>query len=29
MCPTYREDDSSLRRMEPYVYAQMVAGKDA
>ena len=29
ICPAYREDDSNLRRMEPYVYAQMVAGKDA
>ncbi|MCL2210442.1 MAG: hypothetical protein FWB95_00795, partial [Treponema sp.] len=29
ICPAYREDDSDLRRMEPYVYAQMVAGKDA
>jgi cellobiose phosphorylase len=29
ICPAYREDDSTLRRMEPYVYAQMVAGKDA
>ncbi|MCL2181310.1 MAG: glycosyl transferase, partial [Treponema sp.] len=29
ICPSYREDDSDLRRMEPYVYAQMVAGVDA
>jgi cellobiose phosphorylase len=29
ICPAYREDDSGLRRLEPYVYAQMVAGKDA
>ena len=29
ICPIYREDDSDLRRLEPYVYAQMVAGKDA
>jgi len=29
ICPSYREDDSALRRMEPYVYAQMIAGKDA
>ena len=29
ICPAYREDDSDLRRLEPYVYAQMVAGKDA
>jgi len=29
ICPAYREDDSDLRKLEPYVYAQMVAGKDA
>jgi len=29
ICPPYREDDSTLRRMEPYVYPQMIAGKDA
>jgi len=29
ICPAYREDDSELRRLEPYVYAQMIAGKDA
>jgi len=29
ICPAYREDDSTLRRMEPYVYCQMIAGKDA
>ena len=29
ICPAYREGDSDLRRLEPYVYAQMVAGKDA
>ncbi|MCL1862434.1 MAG: glycosyl transferase, partial [Defluviitaleaceae bacterium] len=29
ICPAYREDDSGLRRMEPYVYCQMIAGKDA
>jgi len=29
ICPAYREDDSLLRRMEPYVYCQMIAGKDA
>jgi cellobiose phosphorylase len=29
ICPAYREDDSGLRRTEPYVYAQMIAGKDA
>ncbi|MDR2543844.1 MAG: glycosyl transferase [Treponema sp.] len=27
--PAYREDDCDLRRLEPYVYAQMVAGKEA
>lgn len=27
--PTYLEDISEIHRMEPYVYAQMVAGKDA
>jgi cellobiose phosphorylase len=29
ICPAYREEDSQLRRMEPYVYCQMIAGKDA
>ncbi|MDR0476059.1 MAG: glycosyl transferase [Treponema sp.] len=29
ICPAYREDDCDLRRLEPYVYAQMVAGCDA
>ncbi|MCL2137962.1 MAG: glycosyl transferase [Treponema sp.] len=29
ICPAYREDDSDVRRLEPYVYAQMIAGKDA
>ncbi|MDR1802914.1 MAG: glycosyl transferase [Treponema sp.] len=29
ICPPYREDDSTLRRLEPYVYPQMIAGKDA
>jgi cellobiose phosphorylase len=29
ICPAYREDDSDLRRLEPYVYPQMIAGKDA
>ncbi|MCL2365321.1 MAG: glycosyl transferase [Defluviitaleaceae bacterium] len=28
ICPAYRED-VNLRRMEPYVYCQMIAGKDA
>ena len=27
--PAYREEISDLHRMEPYVYAQMIAGKDA
>lgn len=29
ICPAYLEDISELHRTEPYVYAQMVAGKDA
>jgi cellobiose phosphorylase len=29
ICPTYLEDISELHRTEPYVYAQMIAGKDA
>ncbi|MDR2730620.1 MAG: glycosyl transferase [Treponema sp.] len=29
ICPAYREDDSDLCRLEPYVYPQMIAGKDA
>jgi cellobiose phosphorylase len=28
IAPAYREDASELYKMEPYVYAQMVAGKD-
>ncbi len=28
-CPAYVEDISEIRRTEPYVYCQMVAGKDA
>ncbi|MEA5144312.1 MAG: glycosyl transferase [Oscillibacter sp.] len=28
-CPVYLEDKSDIRRTEPYVYCQMVAGKDA
>jgi cellobiose phosphorylase len=28
-CPVYLEDISEIRRTEPYVYCQMVAGKDA
>ena len=29
IAPAYREDLSELHRMEPYVYSQMIAGKDA
>jgi cellobiose phosphorylase len=29
IAPAYREDISELHRVEPYVYAQMIAGKDA
>jgi cellobiose phosphorylase len=29
ICPPYLEDISELHRTEPYVYAQMIAGKDA
>ena len=29
VAPAYREERSELHRMEPYVYAQMIAGKDA
>ena len=29
VAPAYREEMSELHRMEPYVYAQMIAGKDA
>jgi cellobiose phosphorylase len=29
ICPSYLEDISELHKMEPYVYSQMVAGKDA
>ena len=29
ICPSYLEDISNLHKTEPYVYAQMVAGKDA
>ena len=28
-CPAYREDISEVHRLEPYVYAQMIAGKQA
>ena len=29
ICPSYLEEISDLHRTEPYVYAQMIAGKDA
>ncbi len=29
ICPAYTEDISELHKVEPYVYAQMIAGKDA
>ena len=29
ICPPYLEDISELHKTEPYVYAQMIAGKDA
>jgi cellobiose phosphorylase len=29
ICPAYLEDISEVHRLEPYVYAQMIAGKDA
>ena len=29
ICPAFLEDISDLHRTEPYVYAQMIAGKDA
>ncbi len=29
IAPAYREDLSEVHRMEPYVYSQMIAGKDA
>ncbi len=29
IAPSFREDESELYKTEPYVYAQMVAGKDA
>ena len=28
-CPAYLEDQSDIRRTEPYVYCQMMAGRDA
>jgi cellobiose phosphorylase len=29
ICPAFREDISDIHRTEPYVYSQMIAGKDA
>ena len=29
ICPAYTEDISEIHKMEPYVYAQMIASKDA
>jgi cellobiose phosphorylase len=29
ICPSYTEDISELHKVEPYVYSQMIAGKDA
>jgi len=29
ICPSYTEEISELHKVEPYVYAQMIAGKDA
>ncbi|MDA3879689.1 MAG: glycosyl transferase [Prolixibacteraceae bacterium] len=29
ICPSYLEENSELHRTEPYVYSQMIAGKDA
>ena len=29
ICPSYLEDRSELHKTEPYVYSQMIAGKDA
>lgn len=29
IAPAFREDKSELHKMEPYVYSQMIAGKDA
>ena len=29
ICPSYLEDISELHKVEPYVYCQMIAGKDA
>jgi len=29
ICPSYTEEQSALHKVEPYVYSQMIAGKDA
>ena len=29
ICPSYTEDRSALHKVEPYVYSQMIAGRDA
>ena len=29
ICPSYLEDEQDLHKVEPYVYCQMIAGKDA
>jgi cellobiose phosphorylase len=29
ICPSYTEEDSGLHKVEPYVYSQMIAGKDS
>jgi cellobiose phosphorylase len=29
ICPAYTEQNSALHKVEPYVYSQMIAGKDA
>ena len=29
ICPSYTEEKSALHKVEPYVYSQMIAGKDA
>jgi len=29
ICPSYTEEHSELHKVEPYVYSQMIAGKDA
>ena len=29
ICPSYTEEHSALHKVEPYVYSQMIAGKDA